>query len=44
MVVSADQDNNAQEAVVDFTENDSVSRTSNRLEGLLAPAKRKDMP
>lgn len=43
MVVSADQDNNAQEAVVDFAENDSVSRTSNRLEGLLAPAKRKDI-
>ena len=42
-LVSAEQNMNAKAATAVLTNNDSVSRTSNRLEGLLAPAKKKDM-
>ena len=42
-LVSAEQNMNVNAATVVLSDNDSVSRTSNRLEGLLAPAKKKDM-
>ncbi|KAI4991368.1 hypothetical protein ZWY2020_039739 [Hordeum vulgare] len=38
-----EQVDNALEALADLADNDSVSRTSNQLNGLLAPAKMKEM-
>ena len=42
-LVSAEQNMNVKAATAVLADNDSVSRTSNRSEGLLAPAKKKDM-
>ncbi|XP_037475590.1 uncharacterized protein LOC119353105 isoform X2 [Triticum dicoccoides] len=41
--VVADQNDKVVGLAADIGENDSMSRTSNRLDGLLAPAKRKEM-
>ena len=43
MIVVREQNHSGQQAMADFGETDSMSRTSNCLDRLLAPAKRKEM-